>query len=438
MQQLWYKISYIGIDASLPYVQTRSSIFLNRICLIELGFVLSSVIINLFLKDYNFVIPLTLAAVLLGFTFILHTKQQYELAKSNVVIVTLALICFMLFKAGSGAGIEFYFLSLAMLPAIVFTDKKRIYFFQALCILCLAGQKIYENIYEQDALNSLEIYRLFYIINSIYCGLMIILALTFFKNQTLQSESELLEQKRTIEENNEMLLKLNENLARSNRDLEQFAYVASHDLKEPLRMISSFATLLSRKCADKDDDITEYNKYINSGVERMQKLIDDLLTYARIGSEEKPVTSINAVKLITEITHHLALIIDETDAVINYKNLPEVRGIAPQLGQLFYNLLSNAIKFRRMDTTPEVTISCKTEKEHWHFMVKDNGIGIHQNYTDKVFVIFQRLHAPDKYPGTGIGLSLCKRIVERHGGTIWLESEPGKGTTVHFTISKAL
>ncbi|RYD75532.1 MAG: hypothetical protein EOP53_16310, partial [Sphingobacteriales bacterium] len=408
MQRLWQKLSTIGINSGQPYAQIRSSIFLNRICFVELCFVLTSLLINIIIGDDNFIFALGTGSLFLLFTYFLNHKHSYNLAKANIIIVTLALITFMLFKAGSGAGIEFYFLSLTMLPAIVFQDKRTIFFFQAICILALVGHKVYENIYLQQTINTLEIYRLFYIVNSIYCGLMIILALTFFKNQNVRSETELLEQKRIIEEKNETLQILNENLARSNRDLEQFAYVASHDLKEPLRMISSFATLLARKTGSKDNDISEYNKYITNGVTRMQNLIDDLLTYARIGSEEKAFTTLDTNYLIKDVTQHLALAIDETDAKISYNNLPGIKGIAPQLGQLFYNLISNSIKFRRLEAVPEITITCKTYNDFWQFAVKDNGMGIHENYKDKVFVIFQRLHAADKYPGTGIGLALCK------------------------------
>lgn len=436
MQQLWQKISYIGIDPALPYSEYKSSIFLNRICTVQLGFILTSLCINLLIRDYNFVLPLALAALVLGFTFFLHISGKYVIAKANAFIATLALVTFMLFKAGTGSGIEFYFLSLTMLPAIIFEKKRTIYFFQAISILCLISQKIYEDIYAQEIISSLETYRIFYIVNSVFSGLLAILVLAFFKNQSKKSEEEILRTKNTIEEKNIALENLNASLSRSNRDLEQFAYVASHDLKEPLRMISTFATLLARKCGDKDEDIAEYNKYITSGVGRMQNLINDLLTYAKIGSEEREYDWIDTTKVIEDVKQHLGLVIAETDAQINYKNIPQVYGIYSQLSQLFYNLIANAIKFRRQEEIPNITINCFNKEDHWLFTVTDNGIGIKKEYCEKVFVIFQRLHNSEKFPGTGIGLSLCKRIVERHGGDIWLESEPGKGTTVFFKIQK--
>jgi light-regulated signal transduction histidine kinase (bacteriophytochrome) len=201
-------------------------------------------------------------------------------------------------------------------------------------------------------------------------------------------------------------------------------------------MISSFATLLAIKCANADTEIVEYNQYITKGVERMQNLINDLLTYAQIGSDEKAFTWVDTNNLIEDVQHYLALIIDETEARIQHGNLPQIYGIEPQLGQLFYNLISNAIKFRRMEEVPSIEIGCEDRADEWLFSVKDNGLGIEKEYKDKVFVIFQRLHPADKYPGTGIGLALCKRIAERHGGSIWLESVSGSGTTVFFSIPK--
>ncbi|MGZ5282867.1 MAG: sensor histidine kinase [Bacteroidia bacterium] len=434
---MWQKISYIGIDPALSYSEYKSSIFLNRICTVLLGFVLTSLCINLIIRDYNFVLPLSMAALVLGFTYILHISGKYMLAKANVFIATLALITYMLFKAGTGAGIEFYFLSLVMLPAIIFQDKRTIYFFQVISILCLVSQKIYEDIYTQEMISSLATYRIFYVVNSIFSGLLTILVLAFFKNQYQKSEQEILQSKNIIEEKNAALETLNANLSRSNRDLEQFAYVASHALKEPLRMISTFATLLARKCSNTDTDVLEYNKYITSGVGRMQNLINDLLSYAKIGSEEREFSWLEINKNLEDVKHALGLVIAETDAEIVYdKFMPQVYGSYSQLNQLFYNLIANAIKFRRQEEIPRININCFEKENHWLFTVTDNGIGIKQEYLEKVFVIFQRLHNSEKYPGTGIGLSLCKRIVERHGGDIWLESEPGNGTTVCFTIQK--
>ena len=227
-----------------------------------------------------------------------------------------------------------------------------------------------------------------------------------------------------------------EEVNRSNRELEQFAYVASHDLQEPLRMVSSFTQLLSQRYADQlDDKARKYIEYAVDGAVRMQRLINDLLTYSRVNTQGGSPSRTDAGRVLGEALHNLSSAIGESGAIISSGMLPEVQVDPTQLLQLFQNLLSNAIKFRAAET-PEIRVTACDAGSEWMFSVKDNGIGIDPKYADRIFVIFQRLHTRREYPGTGVGLAVCKRIVERHGGKIWYASTAGSGTTFYFTLRK--
>ena len=225
-----------------------------------------------------------------------------------------------------------------------------------------------------------------------------------------------------------------EELARSNKDLEQFAYVASHDLQEPLRAVSGFVSLLERQLQDSLNAKTkEYMNFTVDGVARMQSLINGLLEYSRIDTRGKPPESTDSGKSLDNAILSLQASIKESSAKITHDNLPTVNIDPVQLSQLFQNLISNAIKFRS-ENPPEIHVSANHQDNAWRFSVKDNGIGIDPQYAGRIFMIFQRLHTRKKYPGTGIGLSLCKKIVERHSGKIWVESEQGCGSTFYFTV----
>ena len=225
-----------------------------------------------------------------------------------------------------------------------------------------------------------------------------------------------------------------EELSRSNKDLEQFAYVASHDLQEPLRAISGFVELLRRNLEKSLDEKTnEYMNFTIDGAKRMQSLINGLLEYSRVGTQGKKPQKVNSKEVFDEALARLQAGIQESGAKITADDLPTVYFDDLQLTRLFQNLIGNAIKFRG-DQTPQIHVSAIRQDACWRFAVRDNGIGIEPQYAERIFMIFQRLHTRKTYAGTGIGLSICKKIVERHGGRIWVESAPGRGSTFYFTV----
>jgi len=223
-------------------------------------------------------------------------------------------------------------------------------------------------------------------------------------------------------------------LARSNEDLEQFAYVASHDLQEPLRTVTSYVQLLARRYEGKlDADADEFIGFAADGAVRMWKLINDLLTYSRVGMRGDELEPTDSEAALVQSVNDLKVAIEENGALVTHDPLPMVMADLPQLGQLFQNLIGNAIKFRSNEP-PRVHISASRNGNGWTFSVKDNGIGIAPEYSERIFVIFQRLHNREEYTGTGIGLAVCKKIVDRHGGRIWVKSEVGKGATFYFIL----
>ena len=223
-------------------------------------------------------------------------------------------------------------------------------------------------------------------------------------------------------------------LARSNKDLESFAYVASHDLQEPLRTMAGCVQLLEQRYKGRlDDDADKLIHYAVDGAVRMRQLINDLLAYSRLGTQSQPLEPIATEHVLDLALTNLKSACDESGAMVTHDPLPTVMADASQFGQVFQNLIGNAIKYRGTQP-PRVNVSAVKKEGDWVFSVRDNGIGIDPKYADRIFVIFQRLHGRDERPGTGIGLAVCKKIVERHGGRIWVESEAGKGSVFYFTI----
>jgi signal transduction histidine kinase len=223
-------------------------------------------------------------------------------------------------------------------------------------------------------------------------------------------------------------------LARSNADLEQFAYVASHDLQEPLRMVTAYTQLLGERYRGKlDADADKFIGYASEGAMRMQVLIQDLLAFSRVGRAESSDATIDCNGVVQEVLQVLSAAIEESGAAISYSQLPQLQGDRTQFGQLFQNLIGNAIKFRGREP-PRISVQAENKEEQWWFEVSDNGIGIAPENAEKVFEVFHRLNARTEYPGNGIGLAICKKIVERCGGRIWVESQNGSGSSFKFTL----
>lgn len=239
-----------------------------------------------------------------------------------------------------------------------------------------------------------------------------------------------------LKQTEERLKKQTQELTRSNAELEQFAYVASHDLQEPLRMVSSYVQLIARRYEDKlGPDANDFIGYAVDGANRMQILINDLLAYSRINPHGMNFRPIDCEIVLKRTLDSLQAAIRESGANVDHDPLPTVIADDLQLGQLFQNLISNAIKFRN-DQVPHIHISVEEKGGEWVFGVHDNGMGIDPQYSERIFIIFQRLHNKEKYSGTGIGLAICKKITDYHGGRIWVDSHPGKGATFYFTIPK--
>lgn len=236
----------------------------------------------------------------------------------------------------------------------------------------------------------------------------------------------------------EQLQQVNDELARSNHELEEFAYIASHDLQQPLMSIGAFAQLILMKSeGNLDAKIEGYLTQILQAVARMQQLIRDLLAYSRIGMAERPAEPTDCNEVLAEVLNDLQSAIDESQARITADPLPIIAVNPRQLIQLFTNLIGNAIKYRAAEIPPHIHIRVEPQLDRWCFEVRDNGIGIELEYFDRIFQIFQRLHSPRAYPGTGIGLAICKKIVESYGGKIWVESSVNSGSRFFFTLPRS-
>jgi light-regulated signal transduction histidine kinase (bacteriophytochrome) len=250
-----------------------------------------------------------------------------------------------------------------------------------------------------------------------------------------RAEQELKSTAAELARSNEELQRVAAELSRSNRELEQFTHVASHDLQEPLRMVSSYTQLLARRYTGKlDEDADEFIEYAVDGANRMQQLIQDLLSYARVGSRGRKFKPVDLNDVVQHVLEDLQAPLKESNGTVHTAELPAVLGDPGALTQLFQNLIGNALKYRA-EEAPRIGITAAATDGRWEISVTDNGIGFEQQYAEQLFTMFKRLHTREHYDGTGIGLAICRKIVERHGGKIWAESEPDRGSRFKFTLS---
>lgn len=267
------------------------------------------------------------------------------------------------------------------------------------------------------------------------CGIalvsLLILFLMYIKNKSAVEKNEILEAK------NAEILRQNESLASSNQDLEQFAYIISHDLKEPLRNINGFTKLLSRKLKTytQDKDINEYSSFIVNSTQQMSELLNGLLAYSKVGVDQSEKDAVNLDHTLVKVTNSLRIQLREKNCEVDVQGLPTVYGRSSQLMQVYQNLIANAIKFSDKEEN-KITIGVEEQNNEYCFFVKDQGIGIDPEYQKDIFVVFKRLNNRSTYKGSGIGLATCKKIIEEHGGRIWVESELGKGSSFFFTLPK--
>jgi signal transduction histidine kinase len=250
-------------------------------------------------------------------------------------------------------------------------------------------------------------------------------------------EERVRERTQELEIANQKLEAQKKELTRSNQDLEQFAYATSHDLKAPLRNIASFVQLLNMRYGDTfDEEAQEYMQFILEGVKRLNHLISDLLQFSRVNRSGSPTDQVNFEEVLGQVKENLKAEIESSQAEIRQEALPAGKANYSQMVQLFQNLLSNALKFQANGSRPSISVRGWEDQQSVFFAVQDNGIGIESHHQDKIFAVFQRLHSPEEYEGTGIGLAICKRIIDRHQGTIWLESQPGVGSTFYLKIPR--
>lgn len=423
----------------------------------------------LFALTILYIAPLSFIAIIPGIYMAFITGLQFLFIANILTLLILPIIAFypglslgvrkfifffglylastaLLYELGSfGPGLIFL-LATTFFITLIYDEKKAIWSVYIITVICITfGVLIYFEATESIMLQEYRIDSWFALsANLIFlCLVAVLIVPGLFRGlqsslqKRNQLQAEVLKNKEELEQSMIQLKEKALELQESNRELEQFAYTASHDLKEPLRMIRNFMDLLEKNYAPQlDDKAKKYIHFAADGAKRMNELIDDLLEYSRISRLYSEFETVDMNKLVDSVIGMFEAQIEEQNAVVGREQLPQVIGVPVSLKLVFQNLIGNALKYHDKNTAPRVEIKGEETETHWAFSVSDNGIGIDEKYFDEIFLLFKRLHSNSEYSGTGMGLAMCKKVVEQHGGEIWVTSEKGKGSTFYFTIKK--
>lgn len=425
IKRCWNYISGIGISSSLAHDELKKVLFLNRISFIISLFIITSILINIFLHSSFFIPVLSACLALILLNYYFNKKQLFLVSKINLMLSVTILLSFMSFNGASGSAIEFYFLSLLVLPVILFHEKYLIYIFQWLSILCLIAQHFFVE-HRQVPLEGKIILDVFYVVNSIYSGLLIILAIMFFRNINIRVEKELIQKNKEIKDKNL-------ELETSNKDLDAFTYSVAHDLQAPLRAIYGFSQIIEKDYTEKiDEEGKSMLDLIRKNILKMRKLIEDLLTLSRSGKKELELTKVNMNELIQDILTENGN--NNFGVIVN--PLPDISADIILIKQVWVNLISNAVKYATKDKNknPRIEIGAEPKENGILFYIRDNGIGFDMKFATRIFDPFQRLHTDKDYQGSGVGLAIVQSIIKKHGGKIWVESKVNEGTTFYFIL----
>jgi signal transduction histidine kinase len=420
--------------------------------LLLLVFILLGLCLILKFDDVFILWPGIVCAFLL--LFILKKTANLRLIGNLFALFWILMLATSVPQTGGLHSDNLLWLIIAPLISLLFSNKKWGFTWLVALIVFTIGLYFYGDTSNQIIKLDKSYYLISYIFLfiTIFCTVLIfehgqtlIIKMLESQKQELQSQKQTLEeQKLILEQKNQEILaqkvqleKMGEKLKETNFALEHFAATASHDLKEPLRMISMYTTLAQRRMNSPDERRDEYMGFVTNGVSRMEKLLTNLLQFARTGRNTEDIKEVDLNSILYNVIQNLAVTLKDTGANVLTTFLPTITASETEMSQLFQNLISNAIKFRKDGVTPEVFISYQERKDNHIISIKDNGIGIRKEYQAKVFAIFERLNAKDKYEGSGIGLATCRRIVTNCNGKIWLRSEEGVGTTFYIAIPKS-